>query len=91
MLWYGSSCRTETGGLTDQNLKGQAYFPGLMAGKDVEGYMDISKSTGHRSIIFTTPVTVNDKVVAPVGLSVRARLRSDFVDSRTKLRANAYF
>jgi len=94
-VWFvlpdGSYFSTETGGLTDQNLKDRAYFPELMAGKDVEGYLVISKSTGHRSIIVATPVTVNGKVVAAIGVSVRARLLSEFVDARTRLPENAYF
>jgi Cache domain len=94
-VWYalpdGSYFSTETGGVSDQNLKDRNYFPKLMSGQDVFGDLVISKSTGHRSIIVATPVMVNGKVVASVGVSVRVRLLSALLDSDTKLPDNAYF
>jgi hypothetical protein len=94
-VWFalpdGSYFSTETGGLSDQNLKDRRYFPKLMAGQDVLGDLVISKSTGHRSIIVASPVIVNGKVVAAVGVSVRVRLLSGLLESETKLPDNAYF
>ena len=94
-VWFalpdGSYFSTETGGVSDQNLKDRSYFPKLMSGQDVLGDLVISKSTGHRSVIVATPVMVNGKVVAAVGVSVRVRLLSALLDSDTKLPDNAYF
>jgi hypothetical protein len=94
-VWFllpdGSYYSTETGGLSDQNLSDRPYFPKLMGGQDVEGDLVISKSTGHRSIIVASPVIVNGKVVAAVGVSVRVRLLSGLLESDTKLPDNAYF
>ena len=94
-MWFalpdGSYFSTETGGVSDQNLKDRNYFPKLMAGQDVLGDLVISKSTGHRSVIVATPVVVNGKVVAAVGVSVRVRLLSALLESDTKLPANAYY
>ena len=77
-VWFvlpdGSYYSTETGAVSDQNLKDRQYFPKLMAGQDVLGDLVISKSTGHRSIIVASPVMVNGKAVAAVGVSVRVRL-----------------
>ena len=94
-VWFvlpdGSYYSTETGAVSDQNLKDRQYFPKLMAGQDVLGDLVISKSTGHRSIIVASPVMVNGKAVAAVGVSVRVRLLSGLLESDTKLPDNAYF
>ena len=94
-VWFvlpdGSYFSTETGGISDQNLKDRNYFPKLMSGQDVLGDLVISKSTGHRSIIVASPVMVNGKVVAAVGVSVSVRLLSGLLESNTKLPDNAYF
>ncbi len=94
-VWFvlpdGSYYATETGGVSDQNLKSRNYFPKLMAGQDVLGDLVISKSTGHRSVIVATPVIVNGAVVAAVGVSVRVGLLSGLLDSDIKLPDNAYF
>ncbi len=94
-VWFalpdGSYFSTETGGISDQNLKDRNYFPKLMSGQDVLGDLVVSKSTGHRSVIVATPVIVNGNVVAAVGVSVRVRLLSALLDSDTKLPDNAYF
>lgn len=87
----GSYYSTENGRVTDQNLKDRPYFAALMAGRAVLGELVISKSTGHRSIIVATPVTVEGRVVAAVGVSVRARLLSQWVDATLQLPADWYF
>lgn len=95
LAWYalpdGSYFSTETGGLTEQNLKDRDYFQSLLKGKDVLNELVISKSTGHRSIIVATPVVVDGKVMAAVGVSVRARLLSELVESDIKLPPDTYF
>lgn len=94
-IWYvlpdGKYYSTETGALTDQNLRERDYFPKLLEGKDVEGALVISKSTGHRSIVVAAPVMSNGKVVAAIGVSVRARLLSQLVEDHMKLPKNTYF
>jgi len=94
-VWFvlpdGSYYSTETGGVSDQNLKSRNYFPKLLAGQDVLGELVISKSTGHRSVIVATPVIVDGVVVAAVGVSVRVRLLSGLLDSDIKLPDNTYF
>lgn len=94
-VWFampdGKYYSTNADGLTEQNLGDRSYFPQLMAGKDVEGDLVVSKSTGHRSVIVATPVMANGKVVAAIGVSLRLRLLSQFVDENTQLPANMYF
>ena len=94
-VWFampdGKYYSTNADGLTEQNLGDRSYFPQLMAGKDVEGDLVVSKSTGHRSVIVATPVMANGKVVAAIGVSLRLRLLSEFVDENTQLPANMYF
>jgi hypothetical protein len=93
--WYampdGSYYTTESGKLTDQNIKDRAYFPRLLAAQDVSGDLVISKSTGHRSVIVASPVTLNGKIVAAIGVSVRVHLLSDLVSEQMKLPDNTYF
>ncbi|MEE9905977.1 MAG: cache domain-containing protein [Chlorobium sp.] len=94
-VWYampdGSYYSTESGGLTSQNLKDRAYFPKLLANKDVECDLVISKSTGHRSVIVASPVTRDGKVVAAIGVSVRVHLLSDLVSEDIVLPDGTYF
>ena len=87
-VWYAlpdGSYNTAADGPTDQTLRDRAYFPGLMAGQDVLGALVVSKSTGHRSVIVATPVMVNGKAIAALGVSVRARLLSELVATRTAM------
>lgn len=94
-VWFampdGSYYSTEAKGLTGQNLKDRGYFPRLLAGEDVEGDLVVSKSTGHRSVIVATPVKVNGKVVAAIGISLRLRLISQMVERYTQLPTDMYF
>lgn len=94
-VWFllpdGSYFSTETGGITDQNLKVYTFFPKLMAGKDVSGDLVISRSTGHRSVIVASPVMFKEKVFAAVGVSVSVCFLSALVESHTKLPDNSYF
>ena len=94
-VWFalpdGSYFSTSAEGVTDQNLRDRSYFPALMAGRDVEGELVISKSTGHRSVIVATPVTKDGKVVAAIGVSLRLRLISQLVENHTQLPDEWYF
>lgn len=93
--WYalpdGSYFATENDGMSEQNLKDRAYFPELMAGREVFGDLVISKSTGHRSVIIAVPVSQESKVVGAVGVSLRVRLLSELVDQHLRLPADHYF
>lgn len=94
-VWYampnGSYYSTSAEGLTEQNLGDRSYFPRLMAGQDVEGDLVVSKSTGHRTVIVATPVKVDGKVVAAIGVSLRLRLLTQFIEKNTQLPADMYF
>lgn len=87
-VWFalpdGSYTSTASGPST-QTLSDRSYFPDLLAGKDVEGSLVVSKSTGHRSIIVATPVLKGDEVVAMVGVSVEALLVSELVTKMADL------
>lgn len=87
----GTYFSTDAEGLTEKNLSDRSYFPRLMSGKDVEGDLVLSKSTGHRSVIVATPVMADGKVVAAIGVSLRLRLISQLVEKNTQLPANMYF
>jgi methyl-accepting chemotaxis protein len=86
--WYvlpdGSYASTEAG-LSAASLKDREYFPSLLAGHDVIGSLVISKATGHRSIIVAAPVMRDGRMVAALGVSVRARLVAELVDQGTEL------
>ncbi|MEY4615349.1 MAG: hypothetical protein RJB66_309 [Pseudomonadota bacterium] len=94
-VWYvlpdGKYYSTETGGIAAQNLQDRDYFAALFEGNIIEGNLVISKSTGHRSIVVAAPVRSNGKVVAAIGVSVRARLLSQLVEDHMKLPKNTYF
>lgn len=68
-------------GLSPETLGDRDYFSGLMAGRDVEGALVVSKSTGHRSIIVAAPVSRGGKVIGALGVSVRARLVGALVEA----------
>jgi len=93
-VWYAfpdGHYYTVEKGLVTQNLKDRTYFPTLLAGKDVEGDLVISKSTGQRSVIVATPVMLNGKTIAAIGVSVSANLLSQWVDQKIQLPADMYF
>lgn len=74
-VWYArpdGSYFTVEKGLTGETLRERAYFPSLMAGRDVAGALVVSKSTGKRSLIVASPVLLAGKVVGAVGVSLDA-------------------
>lgn len=77
--------------LNKESLQDRAYFPALLAGTPVNGALVISKSTGHRSIIVAAPVIKNGKVVAAIGVSVRARLLAAMIAEKTRMPDNLIF
>jgi hypothetical protein len=86
----GSYFTTE-GGRQPGSLANRAYFPTLLAGRDVVGSLVISRSTGHRSIIVATPVLREGRVIGVIGVSLRARLLSQLVIDRAKIPENMTF
>lgn len=70
---------TADAGLSAANLGDRDYFPGLLGGRDVEGALVVSRSTGHRSIIVATPVRRGDKIIGALGVSVRTRRVGEMV------------
>jgi methyl-accepting chemotaxis protein len=77
--------------LTDQNLHDRAYFPTLLAGRDVVGALIISKSTGKRSVVVATPIMVDGKMSGALGVSLDMETLSTSIDRRTGLPENAVF
>lgn len=74
-VWYAradGSYFTVDKGLTGETLRERAYFPDLLAGRDVLGALVISKSTGKRSVIVASPVLVDGKVTGAIGVSLDA-------------------
>jgi methyl-accepting chemotaxis protein len=74
-VWYArpdGSYFTVAQGLTGETLRERAYFPDLLAGRDVVGALVISKSTGKRSLIVASPVVVDGKVAGAIGVSLDA-------------------
>src|SRR5262245_49537933 len=57
-LWFANpdgSYYTVQKGATGLNMSDRAYFPPLMAGKDVNDSLVVGRSTGERQIIVGTP------------------------------------
>lgn len=72
-VWYvrrdGSYFTTDVG-LTNKNLSDRAYFAPLMAGRDIEGPLVVSKATGKLSAIVAAPIRVGRRVVGGLGASI---------------------
>jgi len=75
-------------GPTGESLRDRAYFPALLAGRDVLGALVISKSTGRRSLIVASPVLVDDRVAGAVGVSIDAAQLSAFLDQAIRVPAD---
>lgn len=82
---------TETEDTATLTLKDRAYFPTLMAGKDIFGDLVVSKATGHRSVIIAAPVKKNGDTIGGVGVSLRVRLLSKLVMEHMPLPTDSYF
>jgi Cache domain len=94
-VWYArpdGSYYTVQGGVAAHSLADRPYFPGLMAGRDVVGYLVISKSTGARSFVIAVPVKNNKgKVAGALGVSVSAEDMSNTIDKKLGLPENMLF
>jgi methyl-accepting chemotaxis protein len=67
-------------GATGETLRERAYFPSLLAGRDVVGSLVISTSTGKRAVIVASPVVMDGKVTGAVGVSLDAAMLAASVD-----------
>ncbi len=72
-------------GAVGESLADREYFPVLLAGRDVEGQLVVSHSTGARSIIVAAPVMADGKVVGALGVSVSADKLAALVEQQIRL------
>ena len=77
--------------MTGETLRERAYFPTLLAGRDVVGALVISKSTGKRSVIVASPVLVDGKVAGAVGVSMDAAKLAASIDQAIRFPADVVF
>lgn len=93
-VWYArpdGSYYTAEDGLAAHKIADRPYFPTLMAGSDVVGFLVISKSTGKRSFVIAVPVKNNGKVAGALGVSVSAEDMSKTIDEKLGLPKNMLF
>ena len=93
-VWFAQpdgSYFTVAKGATGETLRERAYFPALLAGRDVVGALVISKSTGKRSLIVASPVLVDGKVTGAVGVSMDAVQLAASIDQAIRLPADVVF
>jgi C4-dicarboxylate-specific signal transduction histidine kinase len=93
-LWFANpdgSYYTVQKGATGVNMSDRAYFPPLMAGKDVIDSLVLGRSTGERQIIVATPVKKGGRIVGIVGTAISAEKLSKLIDQRLNLPANMVF
>lgn len=93
-LWYANSdggLFTVEKGATGDSLRDRAYFPTLLAGRDVVGALVISKSTGKRAVIVASPVVADGKVTGAVGVSVDAAMLAASIDREIRFPPDVVF
>jgi len=93
-VWFSQpdgSYFTVDKGSTGETLRERAYFPALMAGRDVVGALVVSKSTGKRSVIVASPVLVGGKVTGAVGVSMDAAKLAASLDQAIRFPADVVF
>jgi methyl-accepting chemotaxis protein len=93
-VWFAQpdgSYFTVAKGATGETLRERAYFPTLLAGRDVVGALVISKSTGKRSLIVASPVLVDGRVTGAVGVSMDAVELAATLDRAIRLPADVVF
>lgn len=74
-IWFArtdGSYFTVEKGLTTRNIKDRDYFSELMQGRDVNGVLVVSRSTGIRSVVVATPIVKDGQVTGVLGASVSA-------------------
>ena len=93
-VWYArpdGDYFTADKGPTGETLRDRAYFPTLLAGRDVVGALVISKSTGKRSLIIASPVLVDGKMTGAVGVSMDATKLAATVDQAIRFPKDVVF
>ena len=93
-VWFArpdGSYFTVDKGATGETLRERAYFPTLLAGRDVVGALVVSQSTGKRSLIIASPVLVEGKVAGAVGVSIDAAKLAASVDQAIRFPADVVF
>jgi methyl-accepting chemotaxis protein len=93
-VWFArpdGSYFTVDKGPTGDTLRDRAYFPALLAGRDVVGALVVSKSTGKRSLIVASPVLVDGTVVGAVGVSIDAAKLAASLDEAIRFPADVVF
>lgn len=93
-VWFArpdGSYFTVEKGATGESLRDRAYFPTLLAGRDVIGALVISKSTGKRSLVVASPVMVDGKFAGAVGVSIDAAKLAVGVERAIRFPAEVVF
>lgn len=93
-VWFAlpdGSYFTVDKGATGETLRERAYFPALMAGRDVVGALVVSKSTRQRALIVASPVLVDGKVTGAVGVSMDAAKLAASLDQAIRFPADVVF
>jgi len=93
-VWFAlpdGSYFTVEKGATGETLRERAYFPALLAGRDVVGALVVSKSTGQRALIVASPVLVDGKVAGAVGVSMDAAKLAASLDAAIRFPADVVF
>jgi hypothetical protein len=93
-VWFAlpdGSYFTVDKGATGETLRERAYFPALLAGRDVVGALVVSKSTGQRALIVASPVLVDGKVAGAVGVSMDAAKLAESLDAAIRFPADVVF
>ncbi len=78
-------------GLTEGSLSDRAYFPGLMAGRQVDCALVYSKSTGKKSAVVAAPILREGRVVGALGASLFLEELSARLDETLRLPENMLF
>ncbi len=94
VMWFAKtdgSYSTVEKGMTDKNLKDRDYFPILMAGKDVNDALVVSKTTGVTTVVVATPVTKGGKVVGALGVSISLEKLTKLIDDTLGLPKEVVF
>jgi hypothetical protein len=93
-VWFArpdGSYFTVEKGPAGESLRDRAYFPDLLAGRDVVGALVISRSTGKRSLIVASPVFVHGKVTGAVGVSLDAARLATSLDAAIRFPKDVVF
>ena len=77
--------------LTSQNIKDRHYFSELMRGKDVNGVLVVSRSTGKRSVVVAAPIVKDGQVTGVLGASISATKLATLVNEELDLPDDVIF